>query len=190
MGILVCPPDGFLRLWASCSEEDPRESAKQPEMSGGAVRINSILVERHSNADAVARRAAELVGETLEAKPDAVLLLPAGGTPVPMYAELRRLHESGDLDFSRSHGFQLDEIVGVKPEDPRSFHAFLQNHFFQSDAEAIQATAHLIDGTAEDPSGEIDTFQVDFRLPMHLEPEDLEEDDLHEDWVEDLLHQH
>jgi len=120
-------------------------------MSGGAVRINSILVERHASADAVARRAAELVREILTAKPGAVLLLPAGGTPVPLYAELRRLHEAGDLDGSGLQGFQLDEMVGVGPGDPRSFNAFLRTHLLDH----LGASAHLLDGDAEDPATEI-----------------------------------
>jgi len=120
-------------------------------MSGGAVRINSILVERHASADAVARRAAELVREILAAKPGAVLLLPAGGTPVPVYTELRRLHEGGDLDLSRFQGFQLDEMVGIGPDDPRSFNAFLRTHLFDT----VGASGHLLDGVAEDPATEI-----------------------------------
>ena len=101
-------------------------------MTRGAVRINSILVERHASADAVARRSAEFVAEILDSKPDAVLLLPAGSTPIPMYSELGRMNESGDLDFQNIRGFQLDEILGVAPEDPRSFHACRTRTHYQN----------------------------------------------------------
>ncbi len=121
-------------------------------MSGGAVRINSILVERHTNSEAIARRGAEVVAKTLDEKPDAVLLLPAGSTPVSLFGELRKRHGALELDLSQAQGFQLDEIVGVAPEDTRSFQAFLQKHFFKG---LSSSQAQLLTGNATDPAEEI-----------------------------------
>ena len=122
-------------------------------MSHGATRINSILVERGATAEEIAVRAAELVCETLGSKPDAALLLPAGATPIPLYAELRRRHAAGEIDLAAARAFQLDELVGVAPSDPRSFHAFLRQHY--ADPLPDAAPVHLLTGDAPDPAAEI-----------------------------------
>lgn len=110
-------------------------------------------LERYSTGDAVAARGADLVGELVARKPDAVLALPAGGTPVPLYAELARRQRAGKLDLRRTHLFQLDELVGVPPGDERSFHRFLKRHVVDSLGAA--GRSHLLDGDAPDPESEI-----------------------------------
>lgn len=111
-------------------------------------------LERHPGAQAVAERAADLVAATLRAKPDAVLLLPAGSTPVPLYAELVKRTRARALDLSRARLFQLDEPCGVAPHDPRSFHAFLRRHLV--DPLGLGARFHGLDGAAADGAGEIE----------------------------------
>ena len=65
--------------------------------------------------DEVCLRAADIVVETLRAKPDAVLALPAGNTPRPLYAELVRRHRAGRVSFARATVFSLDEYAGLPP---------------------------------------------------------------------------
>ena len=77
-------------------------------------------------ASALARRVAEAVRE----RPGLVLGLPTGRTPIATYAELRRLHAAGELDFSRVTTFNLDEFVGVAPSHPSSFRTFMERHLF------------------------------------------------------------
>lgn len=110
--------------------------------------------ERHPDAQAVAVRAADLVAETLRAKPAAVLLLPAGATPVPLYAELVRRARTAALDLAQAHLFQLDELLHVAPGDPRSFQAFFRQHLVRP--LALEACFHGLDGTARDPVQEIE----------------------------------
>lgn len=110
--------------------------------------------ERLSDPQAVAARAADRVAETLRARPGAVLLLPAGATPVPLYAELVRRARAGTLDLSRAHLFQLDELLGVAPADPRSFQAFLRQHLVGP--LDLAPRFHGLDGTARDPEREIE----------------------------------
>jgi len=87
------------------------------------MRVHVVL-----DAEALARRAAEFVAEVLIAKPNAVLALPTGRTPLGMYRELARKHLEG-LDFSRTRIFSLDEYKGVSPKDERSFDHYLREHF-------------------------------------------------------------
>ncbi|HEX6884283.1 MAG TPA: glucosamine-6-phosphate deaminase [Planctomycetota bacterium] len=102
----------------------------------------------------VASRAADLVQETLRARPDATLLLPAGATPVPLYAELVRRARAGALDLGPTRLFQLDELVGVPPTDRRSFHAFFVEHLIAP--LGLARAFHGLDGAARDPATEIE----------------------------------
>ncbi len=74
----------------------------------------------------VASACADDIARILAQRPEAVLILPAGNTPRPLFAELIRRQGSGALDLSRAHIVQLDELVGVPPGDGRSFNAFLR----------------------------------------------------------------
>jgi glucosamine-6-phosphate deaminase len=111
-------------------------------------------LERLDDARAVAARGADLVADVLRAKPEAVLLLPAGATPVPLYAELVRRGRAGALDLSHAHLFQLDELLGIGPADPRGFHAFLRHHLVQP--LDLSARFHWLDGGAREPAAEIE----------------------------------
>ena len=81
-------------------------------------------------ADALARALALDVARRLREKPDVVLGLPTGRTPIPLYRELVRLHQAERVDFSRATTFNLDEFLGLAPRDPRSYRAFMQRHLF------------------------------------------------------------
>ena len=69
----------------------------------------------------IARLAADAVEDLLRSKPDAVLGLATGSSPLPVYDELAARHERDGLDFSRASGFALDEYVGLPPGHPESY---------------------------------------------------------------------
>ena len=63
-------------------------------------------------------------------KPDCVLGLATGSTPLGLYQELIRQHREEGLDFSRVTTFNLDEYVGLAPSHPQSYRAFMQTNLF------------------------------------------------------------
>jgi glucosamine-6-phosphate deaminase len=70
--------------------------------------------------------AADAIEALVRRKPNAVLGLATGSSPLPIYDELARRYEAGNLDFSQAHGFALDEYVGLEaghPESPRGYSA-------------------------------------------------------------------
>ncbi len=79
----------------------------------------------------VSRVAAAIVVEVLNAKPNAVLGMATGSTPLGLYQELVRLHKEEQLDFSRVTTFNLDEYVGLPVNHPQSYHHFMHEHFFR-----------------------------------------------------------
>lgn len=86
-----------------------------------------VFEDPEAAADAVAQ---EII-EALRRKPDLVLGLATGSTPLGVYARLIRAHEEGGLGFSRVSTFNLDEYLDLPPHHPQSYRSFMQEHFFR-----------------------------------------------------------
>jgi glucosamine-6-phosphate deaminase len=109
--------------------------------------------------DEVAAALAECVASTLRSKPDAVLGLASGRTPVDGYAELRRLHAARSTDWSRASTFNLDEFAGIDSRHPGSFRTFMERHLF----EGVNLRAdriHFLNGVAKDLNAECDRYEA------------------------------
>jgi glucosamine-6-phosphate deaminase len=85
----------------------------------------------HDTYEEMAKTAARVVAETLNRKPNAVLGLPTGSTPLGMYKELIRMHREEGLDFSHVTTFNLDEYVGLTSSHPQSYHYFMHENLFK-----------------------------------------------------------
>lgn len=79
----------------------------------------------------MSRVAAKHVADILNAKPNAVLGMPTGTTPLGLYQELARMHKRGEVDFSQVTSFNLDEYVGMPINHPQSYHHFMHENFFK-----------------------------------------------------------
>ena len=102
---------------------------------------------------AAIKLAAQLIAKSVRSKPHFVLGLATGATMEGVYDELARMHAAEHLDFSRCHTFNLDEYVGVPPESPFSYHAYIQKHLF-SRVNLHPLCAHLPNGMAPDLAAE------------------------------------
>ncbi|WP_051029588.1 glucosamine-6-phosphate deaminase [Brevibacillus massiliensis] len=78
----------------------------------------------------MSRKAAEWIAGEMKQKPGLVLGLATGSTPIGMYKELIEMYRKGQIDFSQVTTFNLDEYVGLHPEHPQSYHAYMWKHFF------------------------------------------------------------
>lgn len=90
-----------------------------------------MLVIVTKNFEEMSKRGGQFVAECLHKKPDMVLGLATGGTPVGTYKELVRLHKQEGLSFSKVTTFNLDEYLGIKPHHPQSYHYFMEKNFFK-----------------------------------------------------------
>src|SRR3712207_9086494 len=97
--------------------------------------------------------AAAIVAEKVREKPDAVLLLPTGTTPLGMYRRLVELHAEGGLSFARTTFFNLDEYLGLPPDHPASYHVYMKENFYDC-IDADPERVHVPDGPAPDPESE------------------------------------
>jgi len=78
----------------------------------------------------LSKAAASTVAKTLNSKPNAVLGLATGSTPLGLYKELIRMHKDEGLDFSQVSTFNLDEYVGLRADHPQSYHYFMNENLF------------------------------------------------------------
>lgn len=110
------------------------------------------------SATAASARAVRRIAAALHRDPSLVLSLPTGRTPIEVYDGLARLVARGRLDFSRAVTFNLDEFVGLAPDDPRSYRAFMGRHLFDR-VGLPRRRAHVLDGAARDLAGECARFE-------------------------------
>jgi glucosamine-6-phosphate deaminase len=106
--------------------------------------------------------AAEIVARMIRAKPDAVLLLPTGTTPLGMYGRLVELHAQEGLSIARATFFNLDEYLGLAPDHPASYHVYMEENFYKL-VDADPARVHVPDGSAPDPEAECERYEAAIR---------------------------
>ena len=108
------------------------------------------------DAQRVALLAGELVANRLRARPRLRVILPTGHTPIGMYAALRAHAADGSLDAGQATLFQLDEYLGLAPDDERSYAAYLRREL----TGVPFGTVHGLDGAAADPAAECARHQA------------------------------
>lgn len=93
--------------------------------------------------------AADAIEALLRRKPNAVLGLATGSSPLPVYDELAARHQRDGLDFSQAHAFALDEYVGLEHGHPESYREVIRREF-TSRVNIAESNVHTPDGAAED----------------------------------------
>lgn len=79
----------------------------------------------------LSRKAANIIAAQVILKPESVLGLATGSSPLGLYAELIKGYESGDLDFSRIRTVNLDEYRGLTPDNDQSYAYFMRENLFR-----------------------------------------------------------
>lgn len=114
--------------------------------------------------------AARLLAAQVLEKPDAVLGLATGSTPVGMYQELVRLCGEGLVSFRGVHTVNLDEYCGLPGGHPQSFRYFMNENLF-SKVDILPENTYIPDGTAKDGTAECRRYE---KLVNYLGPVDLQ----------------
>ncbi|NUP89659.1 MAG: glucosamine-6-phosphate deaminase [Candidatus Sumerlaeia bacterium] len=99
--------------------------------------------------DQMSKVAADIIADQIKRRPNCVLGLATGGTPVGTYKELIRRHKEGKLDFSKVVTFNLDEYVGLPVTHDQSYHYFMHDNLFNHVNVAPQ-NVHVPPGMAPD----------------------------------------
>ena len=99
--------------------------------------------------EAMSRKAADILAAQIQLKPNCVLGLATGTTPIGAYQGLIKKYESGSLDFSEVRTYNLDEYRGLTHEDPQSYHYFMNDQLFNH-VNIDPANVHVPDGANTD----------------------------------------
>ncbi len=111
------------------------------------------------NYDEMSLVAAYIMAERVRTKPDCVLGLATGGTPVGMYAALADMHRRSGLDFSRVTSFNLDEYYPIKKSNDQSYDYFMWDNLF-SHINIKRENVNILDGEAADPDAECREYEA------------------------------
>ncbi len=98
----------------------------------------------------------------LRKKPHAVLGLPTGSTPIPMYKELVRLHIKEGLDFSHAIFLNLDEYIGLPKTHSQSYYYYMQQYLF-TQVNAKAKNIYIPSGIAKDIEKECAKYEDKIR---------------------------
>ncbi len=101
----------------------------------------------------VSRKAANIIAAQIYLKPDCVLGLATGSSPVGTYQELIAKYVSGDLDFSQVRTVNLDEYVGLSADHDQSYAYFMRDNLFDH-VNIDQKNCNIPDGTNPDAAAE------------------------------------
>jgi len=115
------------------------------------------VIIRPTEGDA-ARLTAQLIATALREKPPLVLGLATGRTMETVYGLLAALHRDDGLDFSLCRTFNLDEYIGLAPEDPRSYRAYMDRHLFD-EVNLDRRNTHVPNGAAADIRAECARYE-------------------------------
>ena len=108
-----------------------------------------MLVIIKKNYEEVSSEAAKIVADRLRKKPNLVLGLATGSTPLGLYKQLIRMHKEEGLDFSKITTFNLDEYVGLSPSHDLSYHYFMYENFLNH-INIDKRFTHIPQGMAKD----------------------------------------
>ncbi|MBQ4072024.1 MAG: glucosamine-6-phosphate deaminase [Clostridia bacterium] len=97
--------------------------------------------------------AAEVIANIVKAKPNAVLGLATGSSPIGMYKELIAKYERGELSFKDVKSVNLDEYVGLSADHDQSYAYFMATNLFDH-IDIDKKNTNLPNGLAKDPSAE------------------------------------
>lgn len=96
------------------------------------------------------------------AKPSAkkpfVLGLPTGSTPLGVYKELIKLYQNKKVSFEHVVTFNMDEYIGLSPDDKNSYHYFMEENFFRY-ININRKNIHILDGMTKDYAKECEDYE-------------------------------
>ena len=118
----------------------------------------------------MSRKAANIISAQIIMKPDCVLGLATGSTPIGTYEQLVDWYRKGDLDFSAVTTVNLDEYKGLTKDNDQSYYYFMHHNLFDH-VNILPENTHLPDGTEPDSARECARYE---RLIQSLGGVDLQ----------------
>ncbi len=115
-------------------------------------------IYQEKDYNAMSRRAASVIAAQVVSKPDCVLGLATGSTPVGTYQQLIQWCKQGDLSFAQVHSVNLDEYYGLSPEHDQSYRYFMQTNLFDH-VDIKPENTNVPSGLAAEPAEECARYE-------------------------------
>lgn len=109
--------------------------------------MNIIVTESYEE---MSKKTADIFEREVRNNPSLVLGLATGSTPIGTYRELVRRHKEEELDFSSVRSFNLDEYIGLEPENTSSYTYYMYEQLFNH-INIDKKNVRIPDGMTEDP---------------------------------------
>ena len=106
----------------------------------------------------MSKLAASIFVQQLLQKPNSVLGLATGGSPVGFYETLVQQYDQGIFSFGQATTFNLDEYIGIDSTHPTSYHSYMNEHLF-AHIDIPVTQRHLPNGLAEEASIECERYE-------------------------------
>ena len=116
-------------------------------------------IYQEADYKAMSRRAANLISAEVIRKPDCVLGLATGSTPIGTYQQLIEWHKKGDLNFWEVTSVNLDEYKGLSPDHDQSYRYFMQTNLFDH-IDIRRENTYVPNGLTDDPAGECERYDM------------------------------
>lgn len=110
------------------------------------------------NYDEMSKKAAAVIAAQIVAKPDSVLGLATGSTPIGTYQYLVKKYQERELDFSGIKTANLDEYKGLTKENDQSYYYFMNTNLFQH-VNVDMNNTNIPNGMAEDADAECSRYE-------------------------------
>ena len=105
----------------------------------------------------MSRKAANIISAQIIMKPECVLGLATGSTPVGLYKQLVEWYKKGDLDFSAVKTVNLDEYKGLSQDNDQSYYYFMHKNLFDNVNISVEST-HIPNGMEQDSEKECNRY--------------------------------
>ena len=105
----------------------------------------------------MSRKAANIISAQVILKPDSVLGLATGSSPIGIYEQLIKWYNKGDVDFGECTTFNLDEYRGLTADHDQSYHYFMYKNFFNA-INIPDSRINLPDGAQMDAERECERY--------------------------------
>lgn len=122
------------------------------------------------NYEELSKKAAHIIAAQIIRKPDSVLGLATGSSPIGAYKHLVEWHKAGDLDFSEITSINLDEYVGLSKDNNQSYYYFMHENLFNH-VNIKEENVFLPDGLNTDEASECERYDniIKTRGPIDLQ---------------------
>lgn len=109
--------------------------------------------------DEMSKNAANIIAEQMISKPNSILGLATGSTPVGTYNELVKKYKAGEIDFSDITTVNLDEYRGITRTNDQSYYHFMNDNLFNH-VNIRNDRVHILNGEIDDAEKECSEYET------------------------------